>query len=450
MRTRYYKMVTNHILRTNIVPTDDFIVRRQLRDLNLPMSYFGEGPAERRERLSKALAKLSPEERKTLQESYHNKAIQQDENEETFYYEGSDALIKARYEMAIYSLRQASCRLDLARFNQLEPPSSRLMQQQDLIERVRQIEDKGTYIDDDPSSKELKTLTSCNLNSDSSLLATSNRSGRCKLWSLPDMETKVSYESGQSMANFIIFSPKSGTGELSPDAANLASCAMDGTIAMWNINHQSPVCLLSGPKECRVTRLRYHPCGSYLASCCSDKSWRLWDLATQTEILHQEGHSDSVFDIAFHPDGSLAASAGLDAYGIIWDMRTGHSIHRLDGHTKGIRSVDFSPNGHLIATGAMDNSVKIWDLRKRSLEYTIPAHLNIVTTVMFEKRDGNFLATSSFDKTVKFWSTGTWAPVKTLDSYDDKVTRIDLSSQSDMMVSCHFKYLKLWSIKNEI
>ncbi len=37
-----------------------------------------------------------------------------------------------------------------------------------------------------------------------------------------------------------------------------------------------------------------------------DNSWRLWDLEAQEEILHQEGHSKEVYDLAFHNDGSLA------------------------------------------------------------------------------------------------------------------------------------------------
>lgn len=56
-----------------------------------------------------------------------------------------------------------------------------------------------------------------------------------------------------------------------------------------------------------------------------DCSWRLWDLETQIEVLHQvipivdtvyyvcvclmqEGHSRAAYNIEFHPDGSLAGT----------------------------------------------------------------------------------------------------------------------------------------------
>lgn len=432
--------------RAVVVPTDDDVVRRQLRDLDEPMCFFGEGPAERRERLGKLLSQLKPEERTKLQATESKPAIEDKKDEEIFYYEGIEALEEARYKIAAYSLRQASYRLDLARIKQLEPLSARQVSQQNEIERIRQIEDQGNYIDDDTSTTELKTLTSCNFNSNATLLATSCRSGRCKIWSIPDMETHLNLRAHQCNANFIIFSPKSGF-EIPAEAANLASCAMDGSVTLWNLVDNTPVSQLSGPQCWRVTRVRYHPDGSYLASCCSDNSWRLWDLTTKTEILHQEGHSDAVFDLAFHPDGSLACSASLDSYARIWDLRTGRSILLFEGHSSGIRTADFSPDGFHLATGSMDNSVKIWNLRKRSLEYTIPAHLSTVTTVMFEKENGYYLATSSFDKTIKFWSNQTWAPVKELEAYDDKVTKFDLSKKGQFLASCHSKFIKLWTVE---
>lgn len=444
-------MVHQNLLnpRPIVVPTDDKIVVKQLRHIHEPAKYYAEGPAGRRERLARILVDLPPEQRTKIQESTvvdSSRAIESKDEEEAFYYEGSDALKEARYKIADFSIQQCNYRLDMARIKQMEPATTRLISQQDLIEKIRQIDDPETYVDEETSTIELKTLTSCNFNSDASLLCTSCRSGRCKIWSVPNMETHNNLRGHQQSANYITFSPKSGpSSDLSPTAANLASCAMDGSVALWNIIDETPVAMLSEPQSWRVTRVRYHPCGNYLASCCSDKSWRLWDIESQSEILHQEGHSDDVFDIAFHPDGSLAGSAGMDSYARVWDLRTGKAIQLIEGHSKGIRTIDFSPNGYHIATGSLDNSVKIWNLRQRKIEYTIPAHVNAVTTVIFEKENGYYLATASFDRTVKFWSTQTWAPIKTLDAYEDKVARIDLSTNSQYLISCYSKFLKLWT-----
>lgn len=92
--------------------------------------------------------------------------------------------------------------------------------------------------------------------------------------------------------------------------------------------------------------------GDALATCSYDGTWRLWDVATGTALLEQEGHSRAVYSIAFHPDGSLCGSGGFDAASRIWDCRTGRNVLTFQGHTYGILSMAFSPNGYHVATGA--------------------------------------------------------------------------------------------------
>ena len=51
--------------------------------------------------------------------------------------------------------------------------------------------------------------------------------------------------------------------------------------------------------DARVSRCAYHPSGRFLGTCVHDNSWRLWDLETMEEVLHQEGHSKAVHCVAF-------------------------------------------------------------------------------------------------------------------------------------------------------
>ena len=57
--------------------------------------------------------------------------------------------------------------------------------------------------------------------------------------------------------------------------------------------------------RCATTSLQF----SFALTSSFDHSWRLWDLEVQDEVLHQEGHSNPVYDIAFQQDGALAATA---------------------------------------------------------------------------------------------------------------------------------------------
>lgn len=60
--------------------------------------------------------------------------------------------------------------------------------------------------------------------------------------------------------------------------------------------------------QSRIGRVAFHPSGAYLGSACFDGTWRLWDVATQKELMMQEGHSKEVYTLAFQDDGALVAS----------------------------------------------------------------------------------------------------------------------------------------------
>lgn len=143
---------------------------------------------------------------------------------------------------------------------------------------------------------------------------------------------------------------------------------------------------LSGHEPHRVSRIAFHPSGRFLGTTCFDSSWRLWDLETCIEVLHQEGHFKPVYDIAFHPDGSLALTSGLDSYGRVWDLRTGRCVMFLEGHLEEMLGVDIAANGYHAATSSSDNSVRIWDLRQQQTIYVLPAHTSVVSSVKFERK----------------------------------------------------------------
>uniref|UniRef100_A0A4W5L4R8 PRP4 pre-mRNA processing factor 4 homolog (yeast) n=1 Tax=Hucho hucho TaxID=62062 RepID=A0A4W5L4R8_9TELE len=101
---------------------------------------------------------------------------------------------------------------------------------------------------------------------------------------------------------------------------NMASCAADGSVKLWNLDSDEPVADIEGHSQ-RVARVAWHPSRCFLGTTCYDYSWRLWDLGAQEEILHQEGHSKGVHDLHFHPDSSLGS-------GFVWAY-LGHSDRAL-------------------------------------------------------------------------------------------------------------------------
>ncbi|XP_030391393.1 U4/U6 small nuclear ribonucleoprotein Prp4 [Gopherus flavomarginatus] len=419
------------------VSTDDSEVKACLRALGEPITLFGEGPAERRERLRNILSVVGTDALEKTKKDDEKSKKSKEEYQQTWYHEGPNSLKTARLWIANYSLPRATKRLEEARLYKEIPEATRTSQKQELHKSLRSLNNFCSQIGDD------RPISYCHFSPNSKLLATACWSGLCKLWSVPDCSLVHTLRGHNTNVGAIVFHPQA-TVSLDKKDINLASCAADGSVKLWNLESDEPVADIEG-HTMRVARVMWHPSGRFLGTTCYDHSWRLWDLQAQEEILHQEGHSKGVYDIAFHIDGSLAGTGGMDAFGRVWDLRTGRCIMFLEGHLKEIYGINFSPNGYHIATGSGDNTCKVWDLRQRKCVYTIPAHQNLVTGVKFEPTHGNFLLTGAYDNTAKIWTHPGWSPLKTLAGHEGKVMGLDISSDGQLIATCSYdRTFKLW------
>ena len=73
------------------------------------------------------------------------------------------------------------------------------------------------------------------------------------------------------------------------------------------------------------------------------------------------GHRSDVWSVSFSPDGTKIVSGSDDKSIRVWDATSGTQIHQLDGHSSGVTSVSFSPDGTKIVSGSFDKSIRIWD-----------------------------------------------------------------------------------------
>ena len=476
------------------VPTDDTRVRLRLRGLGEPITLFGEGPADRRDRLRELMTDLA--ERRDAAAAALGQAVDVDmgeaaspsseksaaaatgdeseaEQQEEFYTEGSPELLEARREIARYSLPRAKARVDRLREESTIPLPTHIKFRKAVKEQLHRFDLYGSQIAAD------RPVSICRFSPDGRTIATGNWGGGIRMLDLPSLEIqKGNWKAHTDRVGGLSWFPGATlpSSNVSPSTLNLASGGGEGNVVLWPLEQDQPLATLSGHTS-RVCRVEFHPSGRYLASASFDTTWRLWDVEKTTELLLQEGHSRELFTVAFNTDGSLLASGGLDSIGRIWDLRTGRTVMILEGHIREIYGLDWGADGYRVLSSSGDGWVKCWDLRQVRCTGGIGAHKSVVSDLRWYKggnnpptaaengttamdidepihkpiqprKAGTFLATSGFDRNVNIFSADDWSLVKTLSGHSGNVLSVDVSDDARWIASCgHDRTVKLWGVE---
>ncbi|KAI4593804.1 hypothetical protein KJ359_008845 [Pestalotiopsis sp. 9143b] len=454
------------------VPTDDGRVRAKLREMGEPVTLFGEGPVDRRDRLRELMtvqverAAAGGESADVDMEDVPEDDADEDMDEE-FYTQGSDELLHARQDIARFSLPRAKKRLESLKEDSTVQLRTHVKFRKQIRERIQPFELQGSQTAGD------RHVSMTRIAPNGNMVAAGNWGGGIKLIEIPSMEEKATLRGHTNKIGGISWFPGATLPEagVSQDSVNLASGGAEGQVNLWSLTKDTPLATLQGHAQ-RVCRVEFHPSGRYLASASEDTTWRLWDVETAKELLLQEGHAKGVFAVSFNSDGSLLASAGQDNIGRVWDLRSGRTIMildgHLDGHSKPIYGLDWSSDGHRLLTGSADGWVKCWDVRKVARTGGIGAHTSAVADLRWYKglddplsgtvspgldekgareprKTSTIFVTAGFDKKVKVFSADDWSLISTLDGHTGPVASVDVSRDARWIVSGgHDRTVKLW------
>jgi WD40 repeat protein len=194
--------------------------------------------------------------------------------------------------------------------------------------------------------------------------------------------------------------------------------------------------------------------GKLLASGSSDKTVKLWDVATGKELYTLKGHSGKVGHVAFSGDGNWLGSVCLGREVRVWNVSTGEQKAKFEGHAMAL-----SHDGKLLASAYKD--VKLWDVTTSKVNLTCKGGDEGVSCVALSG-DGKWLAGSVAEGSVfvagygyspvfkvKLWDVATGKEMAALKMGTGATFRADsvaFSGDGKLLASAASEGLKLWDV----
>ncbi|KAI1342228.1 periodic tryptophan protein 2 [Xylariaceae sp. FL0016] len=174
----------------------------------------------------------------------------------------------------------------------------------------------------------------------------------------------------------------------------------------------------------------------------------VWEWQSESYILKQQGHFDSMNSLVYSPDGKRIVTTADDGKIKVWDVDSGFCIVTFTEHTSGVTACEFAKKGNVLFTSSLDGSIRAWDLiRYRNFRtFTAPTRLSF--SCMAVDPSGEVVAAGSLDSfDVHIWSVQTGQLLDQLAGHEGPVCSLAFAPSGGTLVSGSWdRTARIWSI----
>lgn len=211
----------------------------------------------------------------------------------------------------------------------------------------------------------------------------------------------------------------------------------------------SPIMLVLSNHTYPVRAVAVTPDGKRALSAAEDKTLKVWDLQTGTELRTLTGHTDGVLAFAVGPNGRLAVSGSHDKTVRVWDLETGRQVRCIEAHEAAVSAIAITPDERHVVSGSYDATMKVWELDTGTYCRTLYGHAAGINAVALTP-DGARLVSGSYDQTVRLWDVETGQGMHTFSGHQDQVSAVVVAPDGRLMVSASFDHtLRLWDLERK-
>ncbi|OBZ87275.1 Transcription initiation factor TFIID subunit 5 [Choanephora cucurbitarum] len=198
-----------------------------------------------------------------------------------------------------------------------------------------------------------------------------------------------------------------------------------------------------------VYGLSFSPDNKYLVSCSEDKTARLWNTQTYSNLVVYKGHHSPVWDVDFGPFGFYFATASHDRTARLWSCDQIHPLRIFAGHLSDVDTIKFHPNSKYVVTGSSDRTCRLWDVQKGSCVRVFTGHTGAVKTVAVSP-NGLYMASAGEDRSICLWDLGSGRRIKTLTGHTGFIYSLAFSQDNTVLVSGSAdSTVRVWDVQSD-
>jgi WD40 repeat protein len=188
-----------------------------------------------------------------------------------------------------------------------------------------------------------------------------------------------------------------------------------------------------------VNKVTVSNTGSHAATCSSDYTVGIWDLAARRSAIELRGHDDDVEDFVF-VDDRTGVSASRDHHILIWDLATGAVLRRIRAHDKDVLSLAYH-DGRLYSSGD-DKTLRVWDLDGHLLRMWGPFENETDTCAIDAVRGRVVLGCD--DGVIRVFEAESGALVKAIPAHRSGIKKVSVAPSGEFLSAAYDQRIIVW------
>ena len=149
----------------------------------------------------------------------------------------------------------------------------------------------------------------------------------------------------------------------------------------------------------------------------------MWEWASESYILKQQGHFFDMNTVAYAQDGQMAVTGGDDGKVKVWNTVSGFCTVTFSDHSAPVSCVEFAKQGQVLFSASLDGTVRAYDLvRYRNFRtFASPTPVQFVSLAV--EPSGEIVCAGSSDAFDTYmWSVQTGKLLEILSGHEAPVT----------------------------